>query len=112
MSGKWEDFTFANSPMRRQIKIEGPNITTRVVQDNIVECLDKNMAEHNEYTDGKFNDPSGYTKVASIPMWLLEKWKAEEDIDWYRWNEDDKVRILQKLNDVEYLKLRTRKGTI
>lgn len=112
MANKWEDFTYAGSPIRRAMTIENGNLTTVCQQDNIQDCLDANVADHNETTDGNYNAASGWTKVASIPLWLLEKWKTEEGLDWYRWNEDDKVGIIRKLNDIEYLKLRTRKGKI
>lgn len=113
---KWEDFTYAGSHTRRQIAldpVERKIITRAQLDDDLRDdILDKNMAAANESIDGKYNDPSGWTKVASIPLWLIEKWKIEEGIDFNRWNEDDKARIMRKLNDPEYLKLRTRKGKL
>jgi hypothetical protein len=93
--------------------VERKIITRAQLDDDLRDdILDKNMAAANESIDGKYNDPSGWTKVASIPLWLIEKWKIEEGIDFNRWNEDDKARIMRKLNDPEYLKLRTRKGKL
>jgi hypothetical protein len=113
---RWEDITHAGSPIRRQIGLDTVEnkIVTRACQPNINECLEQNEKEFNETIDGPFNrgGPDAWTKVASIPLWLLEKWKVEEGIDFYRWNEEDKAKIIRKLNDRDYLKLRTAKGTL
>lgn len=113
---RWEDISLPGSAMRRQIGLDTTDhkIVTRVRQDNIQEILDQNQRMRNDHTDGQFNrnGPDGWTMVAQIPLWLLEKWRVEEGIDYYRWNEDDKARIMRKLNDTEYLALRTSKGKI
>ena len=51
-------------------------------------------------------------RVAQVPLALLEKWMVEDDIDFYRWNDDDKARIMRRLNDNDYSKLRTAPGRI
>lgn len=113
---RWEDFTFAGSPIKRQIGLDMTDrkIVTRARQENIQDCIEANKAEYNAHTDGPFNrnGADGWTKVASIPLWLLEKWKKEEGIDFYRGNEDDMARIMRKLNDPEYCLLRTSRGKI
>jgi len=113
---KWEDFTFPGSPIKRQIGLDMTEhkIVTRSWQPNINECLEQNEKEYNATVDGPFNrnGPDGWTKVASIPLWLLEQWRLEEGIDFYRFNEEDKAKLMKKLNDRDYLKLRTAKGNL
>lgn len=113
---RWEDFSFPGSPIRRQIGLDMSDrkIVTRSWQPGMEEILEQNDSQRNEHTDGPFNrnGPDGWTKVASIPLWLLEKWRTEEGIDFYRFNDDDKARLMKKLNDRDYLRLRTAKGKI
>jgi hypothetical protein len=113
---RWEDFSFPGSPIRRQIGLDMSErkIVTRSWQPDMDKILESNEKKYNETIDGPYNrnGPDGWTHVACIPLWLLEKWRVEEGIDFYRWNEDDKARLMQKLNDRDYLKLRTAKGKI
>ena len=120
MSTRWEDFTFAGSPIKRRIGFD--SVEQKIVfesnQPNLQECLDMNRALAN--ADRKStrlwqpgDDEANYVKVASIPLHVLERWKVEEDIDFLRWNEDDKARITRRLNDFnEWGDLRTAPGQI
>ena len=54
--------------------------------------------------------PAGMHKVASIPLIIIEKWKAELGIDVM--NKDHMPKVKQLLNDPEYRYLRTGGGTI
>ena len=49
-------------------------------------------------------------KVASIPLIIIEKWKAEHGVDIM--NKDHWHRVKQLLNDPEYRFLRTHESNI
>ena len=53
-------------------------------------------------------------KVAEIPLWLLEKWKAEEGLDVLGNPKDPDVqrKLNSYLNSIEYQVLRTAPGRI
>lgn len=111
----WEDFTFEGSHLKRKIKLDESEdkIVIQTFQPNLDDCLDLNVAWKNadRPTSSLWNG-GDYVKVASIPLFLIEKWKNEEGIDFLRWNDDDKARVMKKLNDGDYGKLRTAPGAI
>ena len=59
---------------------------------------------------GTGRGPMGMRKVASIPLVIIEKWKAELGVD--AMNKDHMPKVKQLLNDPEYRFLRTGGGTI
>lgn len=70
--------------------------------------LDRNkaMANHNDgWAKGK-----EMRRVASIPLMLVLKWKAEEG--WDAFNPDHADKLAQKLNDPDYAHLRTAPGRV
>lgn len=70
--------------------------------------LDRNkaLATHN---DGYTPSREG-RRVASIPMALIQKWKAEEG--WDAFDPEHADKLAQKLNSSEYAHLRTAPGRI
>ena len=111
----WKDFTFEGSGLKRRVKFDPSEgkVVFEASQPNIQDCIDLNVAWRNadRSTTSLWNGGE-YVKVASIPLVLLEKWRNEEGIDFLRWNDDDKARVMQKLNDGNYGKLRTAPGSI
>ena len=59
---------------------------------------------------GTGEGPLGMRKVASIPLVIIEKWKAELGVD--AMNKDHMPKVKQLLNDPEYRFLRTGGGTL
>jgi hypothetical protein len=67
-----------------------------------------NQARHN---DGWSTDKDKMMRrAASVPFALIEKWKNEEGWDYLNPDHADKAR--QKLNDIDYRKLRTADWTV
>lgn len=88
----------------------GKQIVMQVVQD-AEPYLDKNTREMNCISSkGKYNQADGLgTKVASIPMGLVEQLKKEGKIDILKCTREELKRLL---NDIDYKKLRTAPGKI
>lgn len=71
--------------------------------------LDDNKRQFNDTPEfGKFG--GDMTKVASIPLVVLEKWQKEEGLNYL--NKEDWPKIMAKLNDGDYKLLRTYNGKI
>lgn len=73
--------------------------------------------EMNKVLRGMAGDDGGYVstaremkRVASIPASLVAKWFAEEGLDVY--NPDHAERLMRKLNDPDYVYLRTAPGQL
>ena len=80
------------------------------VQD-VEPLLDLNKKEQTgDSMYGTGRGPMGMHKVASIPLVIIEKWKAELGVDVM--NKDHMPKVKQLLNDPEYRYLRTGGGTI
>lgn len=75
-------------------------------QSDMQEILDVNVALQNadRRTSSLWNGRDA-VHVATIPNELIVKW-MREGINFYRGNEDDRARVLQKLNDRDYCHLR------
>jgi hypothetical protein len=113
----WEDVTPEGSPIRRRMRLntEGRHSIETHDTQNCDEILAENRESLNlnrENFGGSLWNGRGWVKVASIPMILIEKWAAEDDINFMRWNEEDKAKVMRRLNDNEYSKLRTAPGRI
>jgi hypothetical protein len=50
--------------------------------------------------------------VASIPLAELERWQKEEDINIWRNSDEDKAKLMRKLNDPAYAGFRTAPGRV
>jgi len=111
----WRDITLPNSPLRRSFKFNASDnsYTIRTDQPNLVDCLSLNKAFLNsDRNSSSLWNGGDYVKVASIPLEVIEKWHKEEGINFYRANDEDKARLLNKLNDSTYNKFRTAKGVL
>ena len=49
-------------------------------------------------------------KVASVPLFLIDKWRIEEGLDYF--NPDHQPALLARYNSNEYSKLRTAPGRL
>jgi len=102
-------------PMKRKMKFDDieKKLTIVAEQDNIDDILVLNKAFLNaDRKSSALWNGADYVKVASIPLELLERWKIEEGIDFWRQSSEDKARITKKLNDGNFSKLRTAPGNI
>jgi hypothetical protein len=64
----------------------------------------KAMANHN---DG-WSASRDFRREGSIPLWLAEKWKREEGVDIF--HASGREFLKRRLNDIDYLHLRTSPG--
>lgn len=111
----WETLASApNDPLKRKMHWDDMEKTmTFVAEQDVTEILTMNKAFLNADRNSTSLWGSGeYVKVASIPEAVLERWYHEEGIDFWRQSEEDKARIVRKLNDGEYSHFRTAPGTI
>lgn len=70
--------------------------------------LDANMAMRN-HNDG-YSPSRELRRVGSIPVHLIHKWKLEEG--WDAFDPDHAEKLRQKLNDLDFIKLRTADGRL
>jgi hypothetical protein len=79
----------------------------------MTDCLSLNKAFLNtDRASSSLWNGGDYVKVASIPLEIIERWYKEDGINFYRANDEDKARLIKKLNDGEYNKLRTAPGEL
>jgi len=109
----WQTISDPGSALRTRIRIN-PNgsMEEEYHQTNMTEILEVNMALKNadRRTTSLWNGRE-HAHVARIPEELITKW-MREGINFYRWNDEDKARVMKKLNDGGYNKLRTAGGVI
>jgi hypothetical protein len=111
----WEDVSLPDSQIRRSMRINrhGRHAIEHHVTQECEEILEINKALLNEDNfSGSLWHGQSWIRVAQIPLAMLEKWMIEEDINFLRWNDDDKARIMRRLNDPSFRKLRTAPGRI
>lgn len=87
------------------LSVESAAMTVASIQD-VEPILLENQRLHRDATQRK----GDLHRVASIPLAIVEKWMFEENISVFR--EDDWPAILRKLDDPEYLFLRTAPGRL
>lgn len=95
-------------PLTGRIKrwdFDGEHIIQRTSQD-VAPLLDQNAALRNDPAVTAFGKKSGMLKVGSIPLELVQKWKAEEGFDIMSPNVQTS-EVLRRLRMAEYEKLRT-----
>jgi hypothetical protein len=116
MSGTpWEDISTPDSLVKRQMRLntDGRHSIEFKSEQDCSDILALNAAFANrDNASGSLWDGRSMVKVASIPLALIEKWQKEEDIDFMRFNDEDRVKLLAKLNDPQFKKLRTAPGRI
>jgi hypothetical protein len=89
-----------------------PTVEFRSEQD-VTDILDINQALYNQDNfSGSLWDGNSMVLVAQIPYITLDQWAQEDDINFMRWNEEDKAKIIKRLNDPSWKKLRTAPGRI
>ena len=75
--------------------------------------LDRNKQEYNAISHKGYKAALGKKnmwRAASIPNFIVMKWKNEEGIDVFK--DEDWPKVQEKLNSAEYLFLRTSPGKI
>lgn len=115
----WEDVSLPDSAVRRRMRLNtdaGKHRIEMQTEQDCTELLSLNTAMKNaDNSSGSLWDGRSMVKVAEIPLALLEKWRTEEGIDFLRWNDEDKARLMRKIRDPdvgEFSKLRTSPGRI
>tara|TARA_R110002020_G_scaffold33980_5_gene103173 strand:- start:1701 stop:2018 length:318 start_codon:yes stop_codon:yes gene_type:complete len=102
-----------SSPIKRKSTYDpdGDKLVQYSVQD-IEPLIELNKKEYNrDYIHGGIETKeTGMRKVASIPLIIIEKWKAEHGVDIM--NKDHWPKVKQLLNDPEYRFLRTHESII
>lgn len=95
-------------PLAGRIKkfdFDGERIIQRTTQD-VAPLLDQNAALRNDAAVTAFGKKRGMLKVGSIPLELVQKWKAEEGFDILSPNVPTS-EVLRRLRMAEFEKLRT-----
>ncbi len=112
---EWEDISLKDSLITRRLRVNphGKKPVEWHVEQDCQEILEMNRALRNEDNfSGSLWAGRDWVRVAQIPLVILEKWMYEDDINFYRWNDDDKARLMKRLNDPEWSGLRTAPGRI
>ncbi len=114
-TSEWEILSDPGDSIRRGIRMTDSGrgtIEFRSEQD-CTDILEINQAFRNQdNSSGSLWHGKDWVRVAQIPFIVLDKWAQEEDINFLRWNEEDKAKIMRRLNDSEWSKLRTAPGKI
>ena len=79
-------------------------------ESDVEPVLEQNVALYNHGHDGWASKAREFKHVAEIPMSLILKWQVEEGIDVF--DPNDWPAVKKKLNDHNWLKLRTSPGRI
>jgi len=113
----WEDVSAQDSEVVRKIRINTLDNANHSIEEHVAqdctEVLEMNAALRNrDNFSGSLWAGRSWVQVAQIPFAVLEKWMIEEDIDFYRWNDEDKARIVRRLISNEWSGLRTAPGRI
>jgi hypothetical protein len=109
--GQWETVSEAENPFKTKMRIAtNGDLEVEYDQTNMSEVLDINVALQNA-DRGTSSLWSGrdYVHAARIPNEVLHQW-MREGVNFFRWNEQDRARVMQKLNDADFSKLRTDTG--
>jgi hypothetical protein len=110
---KMRDFTALGSPIVRQIGFDDTTNKTIIksCQPNINDCLALNRAMLNAERHSSALCPGdAMVCVAKVPIWLIEKWRLEDGLDYF--NPDHQPRLLARFNSNEYEDLRTAPGRL
>lgn len=110
---RWEDFTWEGSALERRIGFDAveQKLVVETKQHGIDQILQDNVSQMNDDRPStSLWNGKHYIRVASIPLWLIEKWKVEKGIDFF--NTDHMPKITALLNSSEYSHLRTAPGRL
>ncbi len=111
----WEDISTPGYGIARHMRLNttGKHSIEYKVEQDCEEILEINKALRNEDNfSGSLWAGRDYVHVAQIPLAMIEKWAIEDDINLLRWNDEDKAKIMRRLNDNEWSGLRTAPGRI
>lgn len=103
--------------LERQVKIDPVTGDTLARQrhhgDDLEQALRLNSSFLNtERSTSSLWGGASQVRVASIPLSLVEDWMLNDGPNMYRWNDEDKSRLMKKLNDRDYTQLRTAGGRL
>ena len=107
------DFTTPGSPLKRRLKFSGiEGLVMETSQPNMHRCIEVNKALLNrDRPTSQLRPGESWALVARIPLWLIEKWRVEEGVDFF--NPDHQDAIAKKINDFHtYGDLRTAPGRV
>lgn len=113
MISGWQTISEGN-PFSTKIKVHtNGTFTIKNEQENMTEILEVNKALANrEKRSTSLWGNQTSVHVARIPEELIMKWWVEEGINFYRCNDEDRARLLAKLNDSDYSNLRVAGGRL
>ena len=113
MTSGWQTISEGN-PFSTKIKVHtNGTFTIKNEQENMTEILEVNKALANrEKRSTSLWGNQTHVHVARIPEELIMKWWVEEEINFYRCNDEDRARLLAKLNDSDYSALRVAGGRL
>lgn len=86
--------------------LEG-TVTIRKLQD-VQKVIDNNKEEFNSFNKG-YSDSRGTHKIATIPMVVIDKWRAEDGFDWFKATSNERKRWLEKPENAVF---KTRPGKL
>ena len=111
---KWRDLTDPGSSIQRRHGFdESENkMLIKSWQPDMGDCLALNQALFNLESSNSTSLWNGRSmvRVASVPLWLIEKWKNEEGLNYF--DPNDQPGLLARLNSSEYAHLRTAPGRL
>ena len=101
------------SDIKTTVRKNNDGTITFETKQDVQGILEQNMREANDNANRKKEDTFG-RKVASIPLNILNAWCKEWGITLQQLNKDPayKARMMARLRDRDYLKLRTDHGKI
>lgn len=100
---------FINDAVTKRKYIDNEDGTATIIQQqNCDSVLERNKALYN-HNDG-YTPSRDMRRVASIPLELVYQWLAEEG--WNAFDPHCSDKLKQKLNDPQYLYLRTAPGRL
>ena len=98
------------SDVQTEVHQDGDDVILNRVQA-IGGILEQNKSDHDNYVaPTKDTKDHGMKRIASIPHVIVEKW-MKEGINVMNPSENDRVKMMTKLNSSEYRFLRTAPGT-
>ena len=112
----WRDITRPGDMLQREFKYDTDGswlVRHKAPGSELEDALKLNKAFYNaeRKTTALWQNPN-LTRVASIPMHVAEQWYHQEGLNIFRWNEETQLRVLQKLDDIEWRGLRVAPGRL
>lgn len=111
---KWSSLTDPGSAIERRFGFD--EVEQKAIikswQPNMEDCLALNTSLFNLESTNSTSLWNGRSmvKVASVPLWLIEKWRNEEGLNYF--DPNDQPELLARFNSNEYSRLRTAPGRL